>query len=76
MVVQRSVVQMVLERGQDRHDVVVMGLKEIALSGKVSFVGNRGQGEVCERVDLFESILVFVPCLGQGRQRRRQMYGS
>lgn len=32
---QRSVVEMVLERGEDRHDVVVKGLKEIALSGKV-----------------------------------------
>jgi hypothetical protein len=36
MVVQRSVVEMVLERGETRHDVVVNGLKEIALCGKVS----------------------------------------
>ena len=36
MVVHRSVVEMVLERGETRHDVVVNGLKEIALCGKVS----------------------------------------
>jgi hypothetical protein len=35
MVVERSVVEMVLERGETRHDVVVNGLKEIALCGKV-----------------------------------------
>ena len=36
MVVERCVVEMVLERGETRHDVVVNGLKEIALCGKVS----------------------------------------
>jgi len=35
MVVERCVVVMVLERGETRHDVVVNGLKEIALCGKV-----------------------------------------
>jgi hypothetical protein len=35
MVVERCVVEMVLERGETRHDVVVNGLKEIALCGKV-----------------------------------------
>jgi hypothetical protein len=35
MVVERCVVEMVLERGETRHDIVVNGLKEIALCGKV-----------------------------------------
>ena len=35
MVVERCVVEMVLERGETRHDVVVNGLKEIALCSKV-----------------------------------------
>ena len=35
MVVERCVIEMVLERGETRHDVVVNGLKEIALCGKV-----------------------------------------
>ena len=39
MVVERCVVEMVLERGETRHDVVVNGLKEIALCGKVCLSG-------------------------------------
>ena len=35
MVVERCVVEMVLERGETRHDVVVNGLKEIAMCGEV-----------------------------------------
>ena len=39
MVVERCVVEMVLERGETRHEVVVNGLKEIALCGKVYLSG-------------------------------------
>jgi len=44
MVVERSVVEMVLERGETRHDVVVNGLKEIALCGKVCLCAGAGAG--------------------------------
>ena len=36
MVVDKDVIIMVLERGEERQDVVVKGLQEIALAGKVT----------------------------------------
>jgi hypothetical protein len=36
MVVEKEVVLAVLERGDDRQDVVVSGLRDIAMSGNVS----------------------------------------
>jgi hypothetical protein len=35
MVVDRETVVSILERGDDRHDVVINGLREIALCGQV-----------------------------------------